>query len=276
MDNRGGFGGIIAAILAVIGFVLFKMFGKTEGIVGKLFHFAGIGLIGAGILLFLLVIVVLIAAFATNKPDEEQETKAKVNQAISNKHQQVAKIKSSIAVTNMDLRKIKSQINEIDKRIQFCDAEAEKQLKLGNEARAKQELSKKQELIKKREKLEENASHYENTIAQLQSMADGVVSQVSDMTERRDDAYQKMKMAKAKQTMNDYQLNAMAAQYDNDGSEALDDLVDSAQYKHDYASAMSSLNSYEGMTSGEELMKKYDEIYGEEDDSSEEGMRGGY
>lgn len=238
MRNSGkGAGGVLAAILVILGVLLASgIGGLTTGILAKLVKWAGIALVTCGVGVVLIVVGAIIAAAMDNKTDEHQEAKMSVNQSIEERRQQLAKLKSSQTVLNMSYKRIVNQLAEVDKKIATCNTNAEDYLRQGNEAMAKNELAKKQTLLKSRENVAKTEEGYRSNLSQLEALIDQLSGEITDMELRRDSANAKIKMAEAKQSMSGYK-DAV-----NSGSQdSLSDYEKQAQYSADLAAALEQL-----------------------------------
>lgn len=232
-----GFGGVLAAVAVILGALLLTGIGGiTTGIVSKLVKWAGIALVACGVGVVLLVIATIIAAALDSKTDEHQSTKASVYQNIAERNQQLAKLKSSQVVLNMDYKRLKDRIADTDRKIDMCNTNAEKYLREGKEKLAKDELAKKQNLLKSRESLDATAKGYQENLTQLDALISKLSTEIAEMEQRRDSANAKIKMAEAKKSMYGYTDISTGS-----GNDSLSEYEKQAQYQVDYLEAVKKL-----------------------------------
>lgn len=264
-NNAGG--GIIAAIIIIVGILLATgVISPSSAALANILKLVGIGCAVVGGAILAIVVAVIVASFKANKPDPDSAAKAEVNQAIAESTKQLAKMKSAVNVMQMDLRRTKTKIDDIDRNIKYCDMDAEKYVREKNDAKAAEAIAKKQGLIRQREKLVANEKEYEKNLARIQKMVDEYAAEVKAMRERRDDAYAKMKLAEAKDTMNAFEEATRNQMMNGVDDVALAELEEKAQYQADYMAAMKQLEN-------PELFEKYDNLAAEYDAEMAETSR---
>ena len=113
MDNGKGSGsgaaliiilGIAAAILFITG-----LFGSVTGVAGTLLKIFGLICIIVAALLVALIVAVIIIALNGRKTDPNAEEKSDTRELINTKEQEIAKVKSNIAVKKMELRRAEAE-----------------------------------------------------------------------------------------------------------------------------------------------------------------------
>lgn len=110
--SKGGLG--IGAVIVIIMGVLCAtgVFGGTGGILGSILHIVGIACIVIGILVVLLLALVIFAAFRSKPKDENHDSKMEINGIIQSREKELAKLKSTVSITKMELRKAETKLKE--------------------------------------------------------------------------------------------------------------------------------------------------------------------
>lgn len=191
MSNKNSGLGIGAIIVIVLG-ALFATgtIGGGSGMISSILHFAGIACITIGIIVVLLVALVIFAAFKTKPKNDNQDTKMEINQIIDSRQKELAKLKSTLSITKMELRKAQTKLHD-------SKSETEKR------------------------NYEEICANYESVIAESEKKILEMDADILLMKQRRDNAFSKINEA-------DYLLNEETkleeleekAQYEQDYAEA--------------------------------------------------------
>lgn len=225
-DGKGIFG-IFAVGVVIAGIVLATGgFGGLSGSLATILKLVGIGCIGIGVLVAIIVVIALVAAFKTNPQDEHQNTKSSINQMISEKEKEVTKLKSAISLSRNELRKIQMKLDDVNRQISECERQSVKCLEEGNETGAREALSRKQNYTLEKANLTEVYDTYQTGINEAEQKVTEIQASIVDMRSRSNTAFAKLKEA-------EYVKN------NQDG--IVDELEEKAQYEEDYANALKSL-----------------------------------
>lgn len=223
-NSKNVFGGIAVVILIIGILLLTGVFGSFSGVVAVVTKAFGIGCIVIGALIAIIVIAVVIVAFKDRDKDENADTKKEINQIISSREQDIAKLKSNASVSKIELRRIEAKLNDVNKRLDDCDRMISRYEEEGKNSGALELESRKQALERERDNLNQVYETYLNNIHTTEKQIADAHSEVLDMKTRRDVAMSKMSQA---QTIK---------------NNTLGDFEDKAQYEEDYANALKELN----------------------------------
>lgn len=224
-DNKGGI--VVAAIAIIVLGILLRagVIGDSTGLIGKIVHIGGIMLIAGGIIMALLVVGVIIASMVSKNTDETQGTKNEINQIITKRRQELAKMKSTSAVMSMELRNAKNKLEAVDQKIAACEKKAKQLEDAGDVNAAELELSKKSTYLRERQIYSESYENYLSVVHDAEKKIMEIEEDLLSMQQRSGDAFAKIK--KAEMLTNDQEI--------------VDDLAHKAQYQEDYAEAMKKL-----------------------------------
>lgn len=226
MGSRSGKGGIIAAIIAILGVLLLSgAIGPSEGMIASLFHLAGIACVVVGVAVFAIVVGVLIAAFASKRDNSKGDAKKEVNQLILEKRQQLAKFKSTVATAKFEHRKLMQKSDDLDRQIIYCNDEAKRCVTNGDDIGAKSAITKRQQYEKSKAAVTLQLEGYQNAISEMENLTEKLESDIISLEQRRDTVF-------VNQTINDGAAEA-----------ALKEYKEKAQYEADYAQALRELES---------------------------------
>ena len=109
MDNGKGKGGILAVILLILG-ALALLKGPETGIIATILHFAGIASLVVGIGIFIIVALAIFAALSSKKKNPNAQDKVEIAQFMEDKRSELAKYKSTVATTKLEIRKLDEKI----------------------------------------------------------------------------------------------------------------------------------------------------------------------
>lgn len=209
-------GGIIAAIALVVGILFMTGVIKgSSGIAATILKIAGIGCIVVGVALIAIIVAVIVAAVLSNKPSKGEEDKLATKKLITERKQQLSKVKSKISILSTNIQANDRKLQDFDAKIEACTDEL---------SRAR--------MIDMKLSLENTSRDYHNSLNELNNLAVELESEILQMSQRRDNALAKMTMAEVTKNT-----------AENLGNQsAIEELENKAQYQQDYANAMKELN----------------------------------
>lgn len=131
-DNKGVGFGILAVIAIILGIMMATgVFGVLPAAVAAILKVIGIASIVAGVGLVAVAIAVIVLAFKSAKKDPNADTKAEIRDIIRDKEQEIAKLKSRVAMWKMELRRnngvavdsYEANIKDAERRIEELQTE---------------------------------------------------------------------------------------------------------------------------------------------------------
>ena len=223
MDNGKGKGGILAVILLILG-ALALLKGPETGIIATILHLAGIASLVIGIGIFAIVALAIIAAMSSKKKNPNAQDKVEISQFLEEKRSELAKYKSTVATTQLEIRKLEEKIDDTDRKIKYAENDAKAFVVKGDDESAKRELIKIKELESTKERFVMIRDGYRNALNEMQRVADILEADILSFETRL--------------------KNADAMMSSNDGREQLiKEYEEKAQYEADYREALKELET---------------------------------
>ncbi len=189
--------------------------------------------------------------------DKAEDPEKMVDETLRNLNRELGTVKSETAAVMAEEQRTKREKEANEAEIAKMTEYAKKAVQAGNDADARQFLSKKADLEKKNETL---TAAYEAAAANSQKMKqmyEKLTKDISSLEERRETIKSKVKMAKAQKKMNDLTSGAVDAA---DSMSAFDRLEKKADQMLDQAEAEAQLSNLSDSNSVDDLMSKYDDV----------------
>ena len=248
MDSGKGKGGILAVILLILG-ALALLKGPETGIIATILHLAGIASLVIGIGIFAIVALAIIAAMSSKKKNPNAQDKVEISQFLEEKRSELAKYKSTVATTQLEIRKLEEKIDDTDRKIKYAENDAKAFVAKGDDESAKRELIKIKELESTKERFVMIRDGYRNALNEMQRVADILEADILSFETRL--------------------KNADAMMSSNDGREQLiKEYEEKAQYEADYQEALKELET--GISA--DLVAKYGDSPSVEPDVDTSGI----
>jgi len=178
-----------------------------------------------------------------------------IDQYLRNLEQDFAKVKAETASIMAEEKSAKRKLDECDEEIARMTEYAKKAVAAGNDAEAKQFLTRKAELTEKRAVLSQNYTLACDNSAKMRQMHDKLAGDIASLKSKRDMLKAKVKVAETQKKIN--QMGSGLADAGNNMA-AFDRMEDKVNKMLDEANAMGELNVSAEGNSIEELAKKYD------------------
>lgn len=248
MDSGKGKGGILAVILLILG-ALALLKGPETGIIATILHFAGIASLVVGIGIFIIVALAIFAALSSKKKNPNAQDKVEIAQFMDDKRSELAKYKSTVATTKLELRKLDEKIEDTDRKIKYAENDAKAFVAKGDDESAKRELIKIKELESTKERFVMIRDGYRNALNEMQRIADKLEADLLSFETRL--------------------KNADALMSTNDGrDQMIREYEEKAQYEADYQEALKELET--GISA--DLVAKYGDSPSVEPDVDTSGI----
>lgn len=187
--------------------------------------------------------------------DRAEDPEKMIDQYLRNLEQDFAKVKAETASIMAEEKSAKRKLDECDEEIARMTEYAKKAVAAGNDAEAKQFLTRKAELTEKRAVLDQNYTLACDNSAKMRQMHDKLASDIASLKSKRDMLKAKVKVAETQKKIN--QMGSGLADAGNNMA-AFDRMEDKVNKMLDEANAMGELNASAEGNSIEELAKKYD------------------
>lgn len=187
--------------------------------------------------------------------DRAEDPEKMIDQYLRNLEQDFAKVKAETASIMAEEKSAKRKLDECDEEIARMTEYAKKAVAAGNDAEAKQFLTRKAELTEKRVVLDQNYTLACDNSAKMRQMHDKLASDIASLKSKRDMLKAKVKVAETQKKIN--QMGSGLADAGNNMA-AFDRMEDKVNKMLDEANAMGELNASAEGNSIEELAKKYD------------------
>ncbi len=188
--------------------------------------------------------------------DKMEDPEKMIDQYIRNLENDLGEIKSETASVMAEEKAAKRKLDDNEAETAKMQQYAEKAVKSGDDAAAKQFLSKKADLVATHSILEQQYTICCENAAKMREMHDKVCRDLDSLRSRRDMLKAKVKVAETQKKINNLTSNTSKAA----GSIAkFDELEEKINKKLDAADAMAELNGSQKENSIEELKEKYDD-----------------
>lgn len=187
--------------------------------------------------------------------DRAEDPEKMIDQYLRNLEQDFAKVKAETASIMAEEKSAKRKLDECDEEIARMTEYAKKAVAAGNDAEAKQFLTRKAELTEKRAVLSQNYTLTCDNSAKMRQMHDKLAGDIASLKSKRDMLKAKVKVAETQKKIN--QMGSGLADAGNNMA-AFDRMEDKVNKMLDEANAMGELNVSAEGNSIEELAKKYD------------------
>lgn len=187
--------------------------------------------------------------------DRAEDPEKMIDQYLRNLEQDFAKVKAETASVMAEEKSAKRKLDECDEEIARMTEYAKKAVAAGNDAEAKQFLTRKAELTEKRAVLSQNYTLTCDNSAKMRQMHDKLAGDIASLKSKRDMLKAKVKVAETQKKIN--QMGSGLADAGNNMA-AFDRMEDKVNKMLDEANAMGELNASAEGSSIEELAKKYD------------------
>lgn len=187
--------------------------------------------------------------------DRAEDPEKMIDQYLRNLEQDFAKVKAETASIMAEEKSAKRKLDECDEEIARMTEYAKKAVAAGNDAEAKQFLTRKAELTEKRAVLSQNYTLACDNSAKMRQMHDKLAGDIASLKSKRDMLKAKVKVAETQKKIN--QMGSGLADAGNNMA-AFDRMEDKVNKMLDEANAMGELNVSAEGNSIEELAKKYD------------------
>lgn len=187
--------------------------------------------------------------------DKAEDPEKMIDQCLRDLQEDLAKVKEETAAVMADERRAKRELDECNAEIAKLQSYAEKAVLSGNDADAKQFLTRKAELAGKQVSLQQAYDLAAANSMKMRQMHDKLVKDINELNDRRDSIKAKVRVAKAQE-----RINQMTSSIGNseDSLSAFDRMEAKADNMLDRANAMSELNTSADADSLDELAAKYD------------------
>ncbi len=187
--------------------------------------------------------------------DKAEEPEKMIDQCLRDLQEDLAKVKEETAAVMADERRAKRELDECNAEIAKMQSYAEKAVLSGNDADAKQFLTRKAELAGKQVSLQQAYDLAAANSMKMRQMHDKLVKDINELNNRRDSIKAKVRVAKAQERINQMSSSIGSAEA---SISAFDRMEAKADNMLDRANAMSELNTSADTDSLDELAAKYD------------------
>lgn len=188
--------------------------------------------------------------------DKAEDPAKMIDQYLRNLESDLGKVKAETASIMAEENRAKRELDECIAEVSKMQIYAEKAVMAGNDADAKQFLTKKSALVEKQTALEQTYRLAADNAAKMRQMHDKLVQDIATLNSRRDAIKAKVAVAKTQERVNKIGSSISGAA---DNLSAFDRMEDKANKMLDTANAMAELNASKAEEDGvEDLMAKYD------------------
>lgn len=187
--------------------------------------------------------------------DKAEDPEKMIDQCLRNLESDLGKVKAETAAVMADEQRAKRELDECNAEIAKMQSYAEKAVIAGNDADAKQFLTKKSELATKQASLQQAYDLANANSMKMRQMHDKLVKDIADLNARRDAIKAKIRVAQAQE-----KINKMTSSIGNSEASmsAFDRMEAKANNMLDRANAMAELNAGEASDGIDDLAAKYD------------------
>ena len=187
--------------------------------------------------------------------DKMENPEKMIDQYMRNLEKDLATIKSETASVMAEEKSAQRKLNDCDTEIAKMDDYARKAVASGDDAAAKQFLSKKADLTAQRTVLEQQYTLCCENSMKMREMHDKVCNDIESLRVRRDTLKAKIKVAETQQKIN----NMTGSNTAKNNLAKFDEMEEKINKKLDKAEAMSTLNGAQESNTVENLVSKYDD-----------------
>ena len=154
--------------------------------------------------------VAFVAAIKHSGSSPESDEKLQISKYLTEKHAQLAKLKSRAAVLKMDIDRYGQRIKDMDRQIDIYQNNAEKYVSKGDDIKARFELSEKLSCQQKRDSLYASYNQYTALYEKINLYVKEFSEDLAALEERRDEAIAKLEMARLREMMNEHETSGAA------------------------------------------------------------------
>ena len=189
--------------------------------------------------------------------DKAEDPSKMIDQYLRDLQSDLGKVKAETAAIMAEETKAKRELDECAEEIAKMQQYAEKAILAGNDADAKQFLTKKSLLVEKQAALNQAYVLAADNAAKMRQMHDKLCNDIATLNAKRDSIKAKIQVAKTQE-----KVNKMTSSMDSAKGRMseLDRMEAKANKMLDEANAMAELNRSDVSGGVEDLMKKYDTL----------------
>lgn len=187
--------------------------------------------------------------------DKVEDPEKMIDQYLRNLEKDLASIKAETASVMAEEKAAKRRLDECDAEIAKMEEYAKKAVLSGDDAAAKQFLSKKAELESQKSVLSQQYTLCCENAVKMREMHDKVSADIASLRSRRDMLKAKVKVAETQNKIN--KMTSASSAMSN--LSKFDEMEEKINKKLDEADAMAELNGKPEMSSVDALIAKYDE-----------------
>lgn len=189
--------------------------------------------------------------------DKMEDPEKMIDQYLRNLQEDLGKVKAETAAVMAEETRAKRELDECVKEIEKMQSYAQKAVIAGNDDDARVFLEKKQQLVAKQTSLETAYTGAAENAAKMRQMHDKLVTDINELTARRDSIKAKVKVAKTTERVNKMTSSISGSEAD---LAAFDRMEAKANRMLDEANAMTELNSVAPSESLKDKQAKYDSV----------------
>jgi len=186
--------------------------------------------------------------------DKAEDPEKMIDQYIRNLQQDLSEVKAETAAVMAEERRSARKLDDCNDEIARMTDYAKRAIVAGNDSDAKRFLAKKNELSVTQATLAEQSQVAKANATKMRQMYDKIQDDLEDLVSRRDSLKAKMKMAKAKQKINQMGSGYASAQGSIGAFDKLEDRINSEIDKQE---AMAELDQSSSQQDMDDLMNKY-------------------
>lgn len=187
--------------------------------------------------------------------DKMEDPEKMIDQYMRNLEKDLSEIKSETATVMAEEKSAKRKLDECEADIAKMDEYAKKAVLGGDDAAAKQFLTKKSDLVAKQQVLSQQYTICCENSMKMREMHDKVCNDIESLRSRRDMIKAKIKVAETQQKINKMTGASSAA-----GNLAkFDEMEEKINKKLDKAEALATLNGADNVNTVDNLIAKYDD-----------------
>jgi len=187
--------------------------------------------------------------------DKAEDPAKMIDQYMRNLESDLGKVKAETASVMAEESRSKRLVDECNDEIAKMQTYAEKAVVAGNDADARQFLTKKSQLVEKQASLAQAYSMAATNAGKMKEMHDKLCKDIDELRERKETIKAKVAVARTQETLNKIGESVAGAQ---DNLSAFDKMEAKADRMLDEANAMAELNKTAEQADLDDLAKKYD------------------
>lgn len=187
--------------------------------------------------------------------DKAEDPAKMIDQYMRNLESDLGKVKAETASVMAEESRSKRLVDECNDEIVKMQTYAEKAVVAGNDADARQFLTKKSQLVEKQAGLAQAYSMAATNAGKMKEMHDKLCKDIDELRERKETIKAKVAVARTQETLNKIGESVAGAQ---DNLSAFDKMEAKADRMLDEANAMAELNKTAEQADLDDLAKKYD------------------